>query len=164
MGSCPTSYPIFRQWEEQVWYFSDSLDSDRVIYILYTYIIYINMYKKIRFMSEIQNCDEPMIGELRLTDYIMEHPAVSTLHMMRWPSMQDFWILDGDQLIIERWRTPIAWDIVLAIIDENFTVRQFQFHQGKPYLQAGNSWYGSIMPAQELRISGVVVGIVRKYH
>lgn len=78
--------------------------------------------------------------------------------------MCDLGILDGDQLIMERGRTPQPGDIVLAIIDENFVVRQYQLHQGKPYLQSGNDGYGSIMPAQELHISGVMVGLVRKYH
>lgn len=61
------------------------------------------MYKKIRFIpSEISKNEEPRVGEIRLTDYIMEHPAVSVLHTMRGPSMRDFGIIDGDQLIIER--------------------------------------------------------------
>lgn len=41
------------------------------------------MYKNIRFMSEVAVPNEPMVGELRLTDYIMEHPAVSLLYVMR---------------------------------------------------------------------------------
>ncbi len=41
------------------------------------------MYNNIRFMSEVPRSDEPRVGELRLTDYIMEHPAVSVLHTMK---------------------------------------------------------------------------------
>jgi SOS-response transcriptional repressor LexA len=111
------------------------------------------MYKNIRFSSEVMQSTEPMVGELRLTDYLMEHPAVSLLYTMRGPSMCDLGVLDGDQLIMERGRIPQPGDIVLAILDDNFVVRQYQLHQGKPYLQAGNSGYGSIMPAQELQIS-----------
>jgi len=122
------------------------------------------MYKHVRFVPEAPVQSEPMVGELRLTDYLVEHPAVSMFHHMRGASMRDFGILDGDQLIIERGRMSQPGDVVLAIVDDNFIVRQYQLHHGKPYLQSGNSDYGSIMPAEELQIAGVVVGIVRKYH
>ena len=60
------------------------------------------MYRHPRFVAEVPVPQDPLVGELRLTDYIMEHPAVSTIHRMRGPSMRDLGILDGDDLIIEK--------------------------------------------------------------
>lgn len=47
------------------------------------------MYRHPRFVPESTLGCEPMIGELRLTDYLVEHPAVSMIHQMRGPSMRD---------------------------------------------------------------------------
>lgn len=60
------------------------------------------MYRHPRFVPESTMGCEPMVGELRLTDYLVEHPAVSMIHKMQGPSMRDAGILDGDDLIVEK--------------------------------------------------------------
>lgn len=55
-------------------------------------------------------------------------------------------------------------DMVLAIVDDAFVIREFAFHEGRSYLRAANPSYGSIMSDEALTILGTVTGVIRKYY
>ena len=67
-------------------------------------------------------------------------------------------IYDGDTLIVDRSITPKHNDIVLAIIDEEFTVKRLYKRGQVVKLIAENSTFAPILlkDGQELRIWGVV--------
>lgn len=70
-------------------------------------------------------------------------------------------ILDGDIVIVEQGRTPRDEDVVAALIDRESTLKTFILNRGKPYLRAENPRYPRLIPAEELVIQGVMVGLVR---
>ena len=71
-------------------------------------------------------------------------------------------ILDGDIVILEQGRTPRPGDVVAALIDRESTLKTFVQTKGKPCLQAENPRYPKLIPAEELIIQGVMVGLVRR--
>jgi repressor LexA len=71
-------------------------------------------------------------------------------------------IVDGDLVILEHGMTPRNGDVVAALIDNESTLKTFLRNQGKPFLRAENPRYPDLIPAQELVIQGVMVGLVRK--
>ncbi|MFO1499540.1 MAG: transcriptional repressor LexA [Verrucomicrobiota bacterium] len=71
-------------------------------------------------------------------------------------------ILDGDLVILEAGRTPDNGEVVAALIDGESTLKTFRLANGKPFLQAENPHYPSLIPAEELLIQGVMVGLLRK--
>jgi repressor LexA len=73
-------------------------------------------------------------------------------------------ILDGDYVIIERGRTPKPGDVVAALIDNESTLKTFVIENGIPCLKAENPRYPTLIPATELTIQGVMVGLVRRSH
>ncbi len=79
---------------------------------------------------------------------------------VRGESMIDAHILDGDQVILEK-RTPKSGDVVAALIDGESTLKRYLLKNGSPYLKAENPDYPDLIPARELLIQGVMVGLIR---
>lgn len=79
---------------------------------------------------------------------------------VRGESMINAHIMDGDHVVLE-YREPRDQDIVAALIDGETTLKRFVSNGRKPYLKAENEMYPDLIPAQELLIQGVMVGLVR---
>lgn len=71
-------------------------------------------------------------------------------------------ILDGDVVIIERGPQPRSGDVVAALIDGESTLKTFVIEKGQPCLRAENPKYLTLIPAEELVIQGVMVGLLRR--
>ena len=69
-------------------------------------------------------------------------------------------IMDGDHVVLE-YREPRDQDVVAALIDGETTLKRFVTSGRKPYLKAENPNFPDLIPAQELLIQGVMVGLVR---
>jgi repressor LexA len=81
---------------------------------------------------------------------------------VRGDSMIGAHILDGDIVILEDRQTAKSGDIVAALIDGETTLKRYVTERGRPYLKAENPAYPNLVPAQELRIQGVMTSLVRK--
>lgn len=79
---------------------------------------------------------------------------------VRGESMIDAHIMDGDHVILEH-REPRDQDVVAALIDGETTLKRYIVNGRRPYLKAENPNYPDLVPAQELVIQGVMVGLVR---
>ncbi len=75
-------------------------------------------------------------------------------------SMIDAHIMDGDHVVLEN-RDPRDQDIVAALIDGETTLKRYIVDKRRPFLRAENSNYPDLIPANELVIQGVMVGLVR---
>jgi len=76
-------------------------------------------------------------------------------------SMTGRHIVDGDIAILEGGRLPREGDVVAALIDGESTLKTYGIEQGRPVLRAENPRYPRLVPAAELSIQGVLVGLVR---
>lgn len=81
---------------------------------------------------------------------------------VRGDSMIGKHILPGDYAIFEHGLTPNNGDVVAALIDNESTLKTFVTERGKPYLRAENPRYPKLVPAAELVIQGVMIGLIRK--
>lgn len=79
---------------------------------------------------------------------------------VRGESMTGAHILDGDVVILEN-KDPRPRDIVAALIDGETTLKRYIVDQQRPFLQAENPDYPDLIPAAELVIQGVMVGLLR---
>jgi len=78
-------------------------------------------------------------------------------------SMQDIGILDGDYVIIKKQQHANIDDVVLAIIDNEFTLKTYKKDSSGYYLKPQNKNYPILRPKFSLLIFGVAIGIVRKF-
>lgn len=79
---------------------------------------------------------------------------------VRGESMIDAHICDGDTVILE-FREPRHMDIVAALIDGETTLKRFIMEKGRPHLRAENADFPDLIPARELVVQGVLVGLLR---
>jgi len=82
---------------------------------------------------------------------------------VRGDSMIGRHILEGDQVILDAGRTPRPGDVVAALVEGQSTLKTFIIENGRPSLRAENPLYPKIIPAGELVIQGVMVGLIRKH-
>ena len=79
-------------------------------------------------------------------------------------SMIDAHIEPGDMVVVERSGTARDGDIVIALVDGENTMKYFRKEKGgRIYLQPANKKYKDIYPEQDLEITGIVKGVVRRY-
>ncbi len=103
-------------------------------------------------------------GELFLIDqYLVRQPSRTVMVPVKGDSMIDAGIRDGDLVVVERARAASAGDFVVAIVDDEFTLKELVLEKGKFVLQPHNPAYPVIRPQGQLEIFGVVTGLVRRY-
>ncbi|WP_126444619.1 LexA family protein [Sulfuricystis multivorans] len=103
-------------------------------------------------------------GELFLVDrYLVRQPSRTVMVPVKGDSMCDAGIYDGDIVVVERTKAAKAGDFVVAIVDNEFTLKELALEQGRFVLKPHNPAYPVIRPRGELEIFGVVTGLVRRY-
>jgi DNA polymerase V len=102
---------------------------------------------------------------LDLNKYLIDHPAASFLFAVHGESMTGAGIMNGDRVIVDRSRTAHHNDIVVAEIDSEYTLKRLFQRGGRIELRPENANFPAITleEGDELRIWGVVVGVVRRY-
>jgi repressor LexA len=80
---------------------------------------------------------------------------------VRGDSMTGAGILDGDLVFVTP-REPHSGQIVAALIDGESTLKRFLMQRSRPFLRAENPRYPDLLPATELVIQGVMVGLLRR--
>jgi repressor LexA len=103
-------------------------------------------------------------GELFvIDDLLIDTPSRTTLIPVKGDSMMDAGIHNGDVAVVEKRPTANIGDIVVAIVDDEFTLKTLDRERGKFILRPANPAYPVIRPQGTLEIFGVMVGLVRKY-
>ena len=82
---------------------------------------------------------------------------------VRGDSMIGAQIADGDTVLLQK-RVPKNGEIVAALIDGESTLKRYLLDHGEPFLKAENPQYPDLLPAEELVIQGVMIGLLRRVH
>ncbi len=100
---------------------------------------------------------------LTIDEYLIERPSRTVLVRVKGDSMIDAGIHAGDIVVVERRPSADVGDMVIAIVDNEFTLKYLEKDKGDYVLKPANPAYPIIRPKGQLEIFGVVVGMVRKY-
>lgn len=108
-----------------------------------------------------QSAGLEMVG---VEDYLIHHPERTVFCRVRGDSMKDAGMLDGDMVVVERNRPTKAGDIVVALVDNELTVKYLYPLKGSGgwVLKPANPDYQDIVAQQSLEVMGVVVGLFRR--
>ena len=96
-------------------------------------------------------------------EYLVRSPSRTAMVPVKGDSMIDAGIHDGDVVVVERGKAARAGDLVIAIVDDEFTLKELGTERGKFILKPHNKAYPVIRPKAQLEIFGVVTGLVRRY-
>ena len=101
---------------------------------------------------------------LSLDEHLIQHPQATYLIKVKGDSMKEAGINTGDVLIIDKSLIPQNNDIVIAIINGEFTVKQIKKDKDILYLQPANKDFKPIKISDEMdfKIWGVVTYIIHK--
>lgn len=97
-------------------------------------------------------------SRINLNEHLLLNESASFMFRVRGESMTGIGIYDGDTLIVDRSITPAHNQIVLAVVDNEFTVKRLYRRAGTVKLLPENPDYPAIefKDGQELSIWGVV--------
>ncbi|MFC4298399.1 LexA family protein [Castellaniella hirudinis] len=98
-----------------------------------------------------------------LNTVLIQHPEATFYMRARGESMRDAGISDGDSLVVDRALEARHGDIVVAVVDGDFTIKTLHRQDGQVRLQAANPAFQDIVPrhGQELLIWGVVTWVLK---
>lgn len=107
---------------------------------------------------------EEQAHDIDLQTYLFPNPISTIMVTVQWDSMIDAGIYEGDIVIIDKSKQGVVDDIVVAEVDGDYTLKYLQKDRKKWYfLKAGNKKYKDIYASEELKMFGVVTGVVRRY-
>jgi len=95
---------------------------------------------------------------LDLNEYLIKHPSATFYIYVKGDSMINDGIYNGDIMIVDRALSPQSKDIVIAVIDGEFTVKRIYKKNNKVYLHPSNKNYKTICVTNEMdfKVWGVV--------
>ena len=98
-----------------------------------------------------------------INELFQVHEATSFYVQAEGLSMKNSGIMPGDILCVRKDMEPVDGDIVIAAIDNDFTVKTFRKKNGVVFFEASNEDFENIVPVegQEVQVWGVVTGLAR---
>jgi SOS regulatory protein LexA len=95
--------------------------------------------------------------------HLIEKPSHTVLLSVRGDSMMEAGLLNGDTIVVIKGAPTKVGDIVVAIVDNEFTVKFLAKDKRGFYLEAGNKDFQPIQATHQLEIYGLVTGSFRRY-
>jgi DNA polymerase V len=121
-------------------------------------------YVKAGFPSPAEDYAEERIS---LLNFLSGNPTATFYVLLEGDSMIDFNLFEGDLLVIDRSLEVRSGDIILANLDNEFTVKMLEITESGARLVPGNTKYEPITITKnsqlELLVWGVVRGIARRF-
>jgi len=100
---------------------------------------------------------------LSIDDYLVDHPSDTVLVEVRGDSMNGAGIQPGDYVVVRKCERADVGQIVVAILDGEFTIKYLDRDARGYLLRPANPHYPPLRPEREMTIFGVVTAQFRKY-
>jgi DNA polymerase V len=96
---------------------------------------------------------------------LVKHPQATYSMTVRGESMREVGIFDGDVLLVDRAIKPSHGQIVVAVVDGDFTCKQLWQRGGRLKLKAANPTFADITPTegQTVEVWGVVIASIKQF-
>lgn len=100
---------------------------------------------------------------ITIDEHLVKKPSITELIPVVGDSMKDLGIMDGDIVVVEKRSFANLGDIVVAIIDDKFTIKTLGKEKDSYVLIPANKDFEIIRPKEQFSIYGVVAGQFRSY-
>lgn len=100
---------------------------------------------------------------ITIDEHLVKKPSITELIPVVGDSMKDLGIMDGDIVVVEKRPFANIGDIVVAIIDDKFTIKTLGKEKDNYVLIPANKDFEIIRPREQFSIYGVVAGQFRSY-
>lgn len=108
--------------------------------------------------------DDFNVERLSLVDLLTPHPLTTFLWRVSGTSMIEAGIFDGDIIVVDRSLQARHGDVVVAQVDNDFTVKYLHQRAGRIKLVPANPTFPEMVPkeGQTLQIIGVVTSTIKQ--
>lgn len=112
--------------------------------------------------------DDHVENTLDISEFMIDRKDSTFFITIKGESMIDVGLMPGDKVVVDRSKSPVIGDIVLAVVDREFTIKIYDLGANKmPRLLPANST-GTyrpiyIRPETQFEIFGVVIGSFRRF-
>lgn len=105
------------------------------------------------------------VKRVDLTQELITHPQATFLLRVSGESMREAGIFDGDMLVVNKALKPRHGQVVVAVVDGEFTVKYLYQRAGRVKLRAANATFPDISPkdGQTLEVWGVVTASIKRF-
>lgn len=105
------------------------------------------------------------VKRIDLTEILVKHPQATFLLRVSGDSMLDAGIFDGDMLVVDKAIKPRHGQIVVAVVDGEFTVKYLYQRAGRVKLRPANVTFPDITPTdgQTIEVWGVVTCSIKRF-
>lgn len=126
------------------------------------------LYGELRVLGQIEAgfpspAEEELADTMSLDEFLIKNKEATYMLKVSGESMKDAGIMSGDMVLVDRSLTATPGDIVIAEIDNKWTIKYLRKEKGIIYLEPANSKFENIYPKEELKIAAVVKAVIRKY-
>ncbi len=103
------------------------------------------------------------VEQMTIDRYLIQEPGQTVLIRVKGDSMINAGIHSGDIAVVERRQDAQVGEQVVAVVDDQFTLKTLGRDSEGYFLLPANPEYPLMRPNGKLEIFGVVVGLVRRY-
>ena len=126
------------------------------------------LFGSVRLLGTVQAgfpspAEEELADTLSLDEFLIERPESTFMLRVNGDSMIEAGIHPGDIVLVEKGKAPKPNDIVVAQVDDEWTIKYFVKDAAGVRLDPANPKYRFIRPRRSLVIGGVVKAVIRKY-
>lgn len=109
--------------------------------------------------------EEELLDVMDFDEFLVPNKESTYILKVKGDSMIGAGINPGDMVIVERKQSYKPGQIVIAMIDGEYTMKYLRLDKknGKHFLEPANPKYQPIYPSETFRVEAVVTGLVRKY-
>lgn len=110
-----------------------------------------------------QSANDVPVEGLNVDAYLVDQPSRTVLLAVKGDSMIEAGLMPGDTVVVKKGAPAQPGDVVVAVVDNEFTVKYLAQDNRGFFLKPGNRAYPPIRAKDHLEIYGLVVGMFRKY-
>ena len=107
--------------------------------------------------------EEELLDIMDFDEYLTPNKESSYLLKVKGDSMIEAGIQPGDMVIVERKASYKPGQIVVAMVDGEYTMKYLRKKGTGYFLEPANSKYKAIYPKENFRVEAVVTAVVRRY-
>jgi len=107
--------------------------------------------------------EEELADTMSLDELLIRRPEATFMLTVQGDSMIGAGIVPGDMVLVEKGGTPKPNDIVIAQVDDEWTLKYYTKDREGVRLDPANPKYKPIRPKRSLMIGGIVKAVIRKY-
>lgn len=127
-----------------------------------------NLYGELKLLGQVEAgfpspAEEELCDTMSLDEFLIKNKEATYMLKISGDSMKDAGIISGDMVLVDRSLTPVDGNIVIAEVDDQWTIKYFRKKGGEIYLEPANKNFPIIRPKEELKIAAVVKAVIRKY-